>query len=135
MSHNQLVARVLYGLASAGGGVALVALDYHRASDVIGSWLLSEVISTVVALLATARDGSRRLATPVGYRCGSGGAVVHVAPCRTSYGEVEAGEHQQHWPRGGRGRWIYRAAPGSAFTTAAPDSSTPTASTRHPALD
>lgn len=135
MSHNQLVARVLYGLASAGGGVALVALDYHRASDVIGSWLLSEVISTVVALLATARDGSRRLATPVGYRCGSGGAVVHVAPCRTSYGEVEAGEHQQHWPRGGRGRWIYRAAPSSAFTTAAPDSSTPTASTRHPALD
>ncbi len=155
MSHNQLVARVLYGLASAGGGVALVALDNHRASDVIGSWLLSEVILTVVALLATARDGwrrpatardgprrlatardgSRRLATPVGYRCGSGGAVVHVAPCRTSYGEVEAGEHQQHWPRGGRGRWIYRAAPSSAFTTAAPDSSTPTASTRHPALD
>jgi len=63
VSHNQLVARVLYGLASAGGGVALVALDYHRASDVIGSWLLSEVILTVVALLATARDGSQRPAT------------------------------------------------------------------------
>jgi len=41
----------------------LVALDNHRASDVIGSWLLSEVILTVVALLATARDGPRRLAT------------------------------------------------------------------------
>ncbi len=63
MSHSQLVAGVLYGLASAGGGVALVALDYHRASDVVGSWLLGGVVLAVVALLATARDGPRRPAT------------------------------------------------------------------------
>jgi len=63
VSHSQLVAGVLYGLASAGGGVALVALDYHRASDVVGSWLLGGVVLAVVALLATARDGPRRPAT------------------------------------------------------------------------
>jgi len=33
------------------------------------------------------------------------------------------------------GRWTYRAAPSSTFTTAAPDSSTPTASSPHPARD
>jgi len=63
---------VLYGLAIAGSGVALVVLDYHWASDVVGGWLLGGVVLAVVALLATARDGPRR-------RSGSGaGRVVWV---------------------------------------------------------
>ncbi len=55
----RLVAGVLYGLAIAGGAVALVVLDYHWASDVVGGWLLGGVVLAVVALLATARTQVR----------------------------------------------------------------------------
>jgi len=67
----RLVGGVLYGLAIAGGGVALVVLDYHWASDVVGGWLLGGVVLAVVALLATARDGPRR-------RSGSGAGRVVI---------------------------------------------------------
>ncbi len=53
------------------GGVALVVLDYHWASDVVGGWLLGGVVLAVVALLATARDGPRR-------RSGSGAGRVVI---------------------------------------------------------
>jgi len=51
--------------------VALVVLDYHWASDVVGGWLLGGVVLAVVALLATARDGPRR-------RSGSGAGRVVI---------------------------------------------------------
>jgi len=67
----RLVGGALYSLAIAGGGVALVVLDYHWASDVVGGWLLGGVVLAVVALLATARDGPRR-------RSGSGAGRVVI---------------------------------------------------------
>jgi len=65
------VGGALYSLAIAGGGVALVVLDYHWAGDVVGGWLLGGVVLAVVALLATARDGPRR-------RSGSGAGRVVI---------------------------------------------------------